>query len=183
MRKYFRLFIWMIVLILFLNLLFKTRTDIEFVEWGGKTLKDVFVFHYRYPEELLIFIVFTLFPSIYYTFIRGNNFYEYGFTLNKGIPFLNQKYMYEDFKSYKIANFNNLIVLKKKSNDTLIHLQSHDVSRVVSILDQQNLEGDFSKEEYFASLNSNKKLLIYFFIFSLIIFILQHFGWIRYFLK
>lgn len=182
MLRSYRVIIWVVVIILFLNLMFKTLTDSDFINWGGKGLSQVFTYHYRYPEEIIIFILFTLLPAIYYTVIRGNVFYEFGLTVNKGMPFLNQKVMYDRVENYNVANFKNLVVLKTKS-DMEVYLQSHDTQRIIGILDQHEIKGDLGKRESIESKSSNRKLFIVFVMFSILVFLFQHFGWTKYLVR
>jgi len=53
------------------NLYFKTYSDPDFIENGYSTFDDVVQFHIIYPAQFVGFIIGTLIPTLYYSFIRG----------------------------------------------------------------------------------------------------------------
>lgn len=51
-----------------------------------------------------------------------------------------------------------------------------DMDRAIAIFDQHEIKGDLSKESLSQAMSVNKKLIIFFALFGLAMFIFQYFG-------
>lgn len=165
--------------ILFLNLWFQTLKNSHFKELGYSTIQDVFLYHWLYPEELILYLITVLIPTIYYGFIRGVRFFEKGIIFNRGLPFFNTTVLYKDIKNYEVVNPKYLISIKVKVTEDEHMFSLSKVDRVVAILDQSGIQGDLGTG-HASDHVAKKKLILFFFIFGVLAALTQYSGVIRY---
>lgn len=165
-----------IALLLLINLTFQTLTDPLFEKTFTKNFAGIISFHIKYPEDFFTYILTIFFPAIYYSFIRGINFYEEGMVINRGFPFFNRSIPYKDIEEYKVVHPKFLMSVKRKDIDEEFYFTIKDVDRVVAIFDQHNIKGHLGKEEFNQTMTVNKKLIIFFVGFSIFMFFIQYFG-------
>lgn len=161
---------------LFVNLYLQTYIDPDFLDSYQHNFMGVIKFHLFYPEQLISLILSTLIPTIYYAFIRGISFYEYGVVANRGLPFMNHTVLYSDIESYKIMHHKYLMSVSRKSMDDELLFTIEDIDRAVAILDQHNIQGDLSNAEFHGSMTTSKKLLIFYVSFFVVVTVLQFSG-------
>lgn len=172
-------FIWVylsIALLLLVNLTFQTLGDPTFEKSFESSFSDIVNFHIRYPEDFFTYLFTIFIPAIYYSFIRGINFYEEGMTINRGLPFFNRSINYKDIEEYKVVHPKFLMSVKRRDIEDEFYFTIKDVDRVVAIFDQHNIKGRLGKEEFNNTMTVNKKLIIFFVSFSILMFFVQYFG-------
>ena len=181
--KPFKLLYLNIALLLLVNLVFQTLGDPYFVGHYESNLLGVAKFHLRFPEDLVIYCLTILFPAIYYSFIRGIVFCENGMIINRGLPFFNRNVLYKNISQYKIIHPKYLMGVRRSDIGEEFVFTIRDIDRVVAILDQHNIPGDLGKETLEKTMTVNKKLVIIFIAFGLVMFFIQYFGGIRQWLR
>jgi hypothetical protein len=172
-------FMWIyisIALLLLLNLTLQTMSDPLFVKSFKNTFSDVVSFHVKYPQDFLTYILTIFIPAIYYSFIRGIVFYEQGMRINRGFPFFNRSLAYKDIEQYKVIHPKFLMGVKRKDIGEEFIFTVKDVDRVIAIFDQHNIKGELGDEAFKKTLSVNKKLVIFFISFSILMFFIQYFG-------
>jgi hypothetical protein len=159
-----------------INLYFKTYSDPDFIAGGYNSFDDVVQFHMIYPAQFIGFIIGTLIPTLYYSFIRGIVFFETGVVINRGVPFFNQSVNYSDIESFKIVHPRFLISIKRKDihEETLFTIR--DVDRVVAIFDQHAIQADLGAVVDESRRSVSRKLILSFIIFGTVVSILQYTG-------
>jgi hypothetical protein len=173
-------FKWIYLSIAFLllgNLTLQTMSDPIFLKDYQNTFSDVVNFHIKYPQEFFIYILTIFIPALYYSFIRGIVFYEEGVIINRGFPFFNRSLPYKQIEQYKVIHPKFLMGVRRKDIDEEFVFMVRDVDRVIAIFDQHNIKGELGDEEFKRTLSVNKKLLIFFVLFSILMFFAQYFGW------
>lgn len=148
-----------IIVVLFINLYFQTFNDPEFATFENRGLKEFFMFHVKYPYDLLSYIFFILIPCIYYGFIRGLSFYENGIFINRGAPFYNTSIKYSDISRYKIIHSKLLMAIKLKNSSKEVFFTIKSVDRAISIFDQQGIPGDL-KSKMQLPVNMHNKVMV-----------------------
>lgn len=174
--KHFKIIFILIAIWIFINLYFKTYSDPDFIAMGDLTLKGVINFHYQYPVQIIGYILGTLIPSFYYAFIRGIYFFEDGMVINRGLPFLNHCVKYKDIMSFKIVHAKYLMSLKRKDVDEELLFTIQDIDRAVAIFDQHGIKGELKSQFDEKNITINKKAIIYFLIFGIIVSVIQYSG-------
>lgn len=165
-----------IALLLLINLTFATLFDPIFEKSYQPTFSDIVNFHVKYPEDFITYFITIFIPAIYYSFIRGINFYEEGMTINRGLPFFNRNLSYKDIEEYKVVHPKFLMAVKRKDIEEEFYFTIKDVDRVVAIFDQHNIKGQLGKDELQKRMTVNKKLIIFFISFSILMIFIQYFG-------
>lgn len=173
--KEFKLLYLNIAALLLLNLTLQTPGEFSF--------KNVVNFHIQYPEDFLVYCATILFPAIYYSFIRGIVFCENGMIINRGLPFFNRSLPYKSVSKYKIIHPKFLMGIKRSDIEEEFVFTIRDIDRAVAILDQHNIPGDLGKETLERTMTVNKKLVIIFIAFGVVMFFIQYFGGIRQLLR
>jgi hypothetical protein len=158
------------------NLYFKTYSDPDFIENGYSTFDDVVQFHIIYPAQFIGFIIGTLIPTLYYSFIRGIFFFETGVVINRGVPFFNQSVKYSEIESFKIIHPRFLISIKRKDVDEELLFTIRDVDRVVAIFDQHAIKADLGAIVDESRKSVSRKLILSFILFGTVVSILQYTG-------
>ena len=172
-------FVWVylsIALLLLINLTFATLFDPIFEKSFQANFSDIVSFHVRYPEDFITYLITILIPVVYFSFIRGINFYEEGLTINRGLPFFNRSVPYKEIEEYKVVHPKFLMSVKRKDIDEEFYFTIKDVDRVVAIFDQHNIKGQLGNEEFQKRMTVNKKLIIFFISFSILMVFIQYFG-------
>lgn len=181
--KEFKLLYLNIALLLLINLILRTLSDPFFEGQFAKSFMGVVNFHIQYPEDFLIWCFTILFPAIYYAFIRGIVFCENGMIINRGLPFFNRSVPYKNISKYKIIHPKYLMGVKRSDIEEEFVFTIRDIDRVIAILDQHNIPGDLGKETLEKTMTVNKKLVIIFVVFGIVMFTVQYFGGIRQFFR
>lgn len=183
----FKLIFMLIAFWVLVNLYLKTFSDPDFMVKEGKTFIDVLLFHKMYPTQIIGYFIGTFCPSVYYAFFRSITFFEKGFVINKGIPFVNQSIKYENILSFKIIHPKYLMSIKRKDVGEEVLFTIGSIDRVIAIFDQQGIEGNLGKSPSIGTFSANKKMIIAFIICGVILSILQYTGIIidinRYFFR
>lgn len=134
-----------------------------------------FKFHYKYPADFLNLLLVVLTPAFYFAFIRGVRFHEKGFVFNRGVPFLDHTVIYEDVKSYKLLHPKQAIWLTTKGGDSFI-VGDNNIERVIAILDQHNVPGDLTVDQYVKLVSNYKRFIIFCVVAFFIIFAIRKLG-------
>lgn len=174
--KQFKVIFILIAIWIFMNLYFKTFSDPDFIEMGDTSLKGVINFHLHYPVQVIGFLFGTLLPAFYYAFIRGISFFEEGMVINRGLPFLNHCVRYKDITSFKIIHAKYLMSLKRKDIDEELLFTIQDIDRAVAIFDQHGIKGDLKSQFDEKNISINKKAIMYFLIFGVLVSVIQYSG-------
>ena len=177
MLPLFRWFLTLLLVLFFHDFYLETFTDPHFIIQGKLGFLDVWIYHYHYPFELITFASFILPPYLYYSFLRGISFYENGILYNKGLPFYNQFIPYSEIQSFKILHPQHILILYTQ-NEMWVVLNSN-LDRILAIVDQQNIKGDFSHHELQNLIKHLKKFLRIIFVFVVVIYLVKKFGWLR----
>ncbi len=165
--------------VLLLNLYYQTFNDPIFIQSGSASFSSVVDFHVFYPEDLILYILTILIPSIYYGFIRGVRFYDSGILINKGLPFFNTFINYSDIKNFEIINKKHFVSIKLKDTEDEFMFTVNSIDRVLAIFDQQHISGDLGAKAKSDS-SAHKKLVLIFLVFGIIFALIQHFGLMRF---
>ncbi len=175
MLNVFRVVIGLIFIFFINDFYLDTFTHENFQREARFKILDVLNYHYRYPAEFITFFCLIITPAVYYAFIRGVRFHEKGFVFNRGLPFLNKKFTYDEVRAYKLLHPKYAISVTLKSGEVFVIADNH-MERVIAILDQQNIRGELSQDEY-ARLIMNYRKFIYLVIsFTAFMFLLKKFG-------
>ena len=174
--KEFKLIYLGIASVLLVNLGLQTLGDAYFLEHFEPNFSGVVAFHLRYPEDFLIYLFTILFPAIYYSFIRGILFCENGMVINRGLPFFNRSVLYRNISEYKVIHPKFLMAVKRSDIDEEFVFTIRNIDRVIAILDQRGIKGRLGKEALAKTMTVNKKLLLVFIGFGLVLFVVQHLG-------
>lgn len=164
--------------VLLLNLYFQTYNDIVFTKQNVSGFKSILEFNLFYPEELIIYLLFILFPCAYYGFIRGAIFYENGVVINRGLPFFNTTVLYKNISKYEIIHPKYFMSVKNRETEDEILFSINSVDRVVAIFDQNNINGILEstiKKDF----KTHKKLILFFVLSGVIVGFIQYSGVIR----
>lgn len=164
--------------VVLLNLYFQTINDQLFLSRADHSLKGVWNFHLFYPEELIIYLIFILFPSIYYGFIRGVSFFENGIVINRGLPFFKYVIPFNEIESFEVIHPKFLMAIKHKNTEDDILFSIRHIDRAVAILDQHGVKGDLGRKLK-GDWNSRKKLVLFFIIAGGLMALIQYSGIIR----
>lgn len=174
--KHFKVAFILIGLWILINLYYKTFSDPDFLALGDLTFNGVLKFHAQFPVQIIGYFLGTFLPALYYAFIRGIVFFEDGIVINRGLPFLNHCVKYKDIESFKIVHAKYLMSLKRKDVDEELLFTICDIDRAVAIFDQHGIQGDLKSQFEQSSLSINKKAILYFLIFGVIVSVIQYTG-------
>lgn len=179
----FKILYLSVAALLLFNLLLQTFYDPTFVNNFNGTFSDVLSFHLKYPQEIIIYILTIFFPALYYSFFRSLRFYETAIIMNRGLPYFNRVLPYNSIDSYKLIHPKYLMGVKRSDcNDEFVFtIKDHD--RAIAIFDQHGIKGDLGNTTYQNTVTTSKKLLVFFLGFSALMFIVQYFGLVGYFLR
>ncbi|MGE3611075.1 MAG: hypothetical protein AB7I27_15900 [Bacteriovoracaceae bacterium] len=175
MLNFFRLIILAITVFFFNNFYLETFTYENFQSVSRFKFVDVFEYHYRYPFEFITFFILIIGPAVYYSLIRGARFHERGFIINKGLPFWNKSFRYEEVKSYKLLHPELAISIHMNEGEVFVVLDNN-VKRVLAILDQHNIQGDLAHEDFVRLITSTKRIVIILVSITVLIFVLKKTG-------
>lgn len=175
----FRLVLLGLVLFFYHGLYQETFHIERFVREGRFGFSDVLAFHLKYPSEF-IWLTAILMPAvIYYGFIRGVRFFERGYLFNRGVPFLNSWFSFEDVSHYKLLAPKNIIALFSKFGE--IHLISDgNIERVIAILDQHGVKGDLAQEAQVKLVENVKKYIYVVMTFTFVLYVALKLGLFRF---
>jgi len=175
MLNFFRLIVVALTAFFFNNFYLETFTYENFQLERKFKFLDVFWYHYRYPAEFITFFLIIIIPAVYYGLIRGVRFHERGFVFNRGLPFFNKAILYEDVKAYKLLHPKKAISIQNKKGDFFV-IADNNIERVIAILDQHNIPGDLTQDDY-AKLVSNYWKFIQLIIgFAIFVFMMKKLG-------
>jgi hypothetical protein len=175
MLNIFRLAILAVVIIFINNFILETYTYEKFRADGNFEIIDVIKYHYKYPLEFVTFFFLVLAPAIYYTLIRGVRFHEKGFVFNRGIPLMNKVVPYAEVKTYKLLHPKHIVTIHTHKGDVFL-VADNSVDRVIAILDQQNIQGDFGRDDYINLITNFKKFTFVVLGFTIVVFLLKKIG-------
>jgi hypothetical protein len=175
MLNIFCLAIFAMVVIFINNFILETYTYEKFQADGRFKIVDVIQYHYRYPLEFVSFFFLVLAPAFYYTLIRGIRFHEKGFVFNRGIPFMNKVVPYSEVKTYKLLHPKHIVSIHTVKGDVFL-VADNNVDRVIAILDQQNIQGDFGRDDYINLITNFKKFALVIIVFTFVVFLLKKMG-------
>lgn len=174
----FRLTMFVLAFSFYRDTYLSTFQDPKFIETGSYAIWDAIQFHYKYPVEVVTLSFLVLTPIIYYGFIRGTRFFEKGYLFNKGLPFVNTWVPYEEIKQYKLLVPKSILAIFTKSGE--IHVVSDgNIERVLALLDQHNVPGDLAQDAYVHLIQNIFKFFVIVLSFTLLIFIINKFGWLK----
>jgi hypothetical protein len=171
MLTIFRLVIFFVVIFFLNELMLNTYTYEKFQADGRFKIIDVLQYHYRYPYEFISLFLILIVPAIYYSFIRGVGFFEKGFIFNRGLPFMNKKVSFEEVKKYKLLHPNHILSIHTHKGELYL-IADNSIERVVAILDQHHIPGDFTQDDYVNLISNFKKFLMIVMGFSVFVFVL-----------
>ncbi len=170
-----RVLILAITLFFFYDFYLETYSYAKFFGEGQYGPLAVLKFHYRYPAEFISFFLLVLVPAFYYSVIRGVKFCEKGFYYNRGLPFLNKFVPYGDVKSFKLLHPKLAITITSQKGDIYV-VADNSVERVIAILDQHNIPGNLTQDEYVKLFSNFKKFLYIVFAFTILLFVVKKLG-------
>jgi len=170
----FRLIIFFIVVFFLNDFILDTYTYEKFQADGRFQIIDVIGYHYKYPIEAITFFFLVIVPAFYYAILRGHRFYERGMIYNQGLPFLNQKILFSDIRTYRLLHPKHLMMIYTSRGIYL--LTDNTIERVIAILDQHNIQGDLTRDDYFHLLMRLKKFIMLLFSFTVLVFLLKKIG-------
>lgn len=171
----FRLLVLAVAMFFFYDFYLETYSYEKFFSEGKYGPLAVLKFHYRYPAEFISFFLLVIVPAIYYSMIRGVKFCEKGFFYNRGIPFLNKFVPYEDVKSYKLLHPNVAITITTEKGDLFV-VVDNNIERVIAILDQHNIQGNLTQDEFVKLFTNFKKFVYIVFAFTILLFLVKKLG-------
>lgn len=156
------------------NPVFQTKLGSPTAPFAEKAM--VFLrFLYKYPADLINLILVVLVPAVYFAFIRGVRFHEKGFIFNRGVPFLDSTVLYPDVKSYKLLHPKQAIWVTTKGGDSFI-IGDNNIERVIAILDQHNVPGDLTVDQYVKLASNYRRIAIFIITAFFIIFVIRKIG-------
>lgn len=168
-----------ISMVLILNLYYQTFNDPTFLSQEERDFTAVVSFHLFYPQELILYLLSILLPSIYYGFIRGVRFFEGGVLINRGLPFFNIYINYSDIKNFEIIHKKHFISIKLKETEDDHLFTVNDIDRVLAIFDQQHIQGDLGGKAR-PDQSAHKKLILIFLVCGILFSLVQYFGLARF---
>lgn len=174
MLNVFRLMILAIVIFFLNDFVLNTYTYEKFQADGRFKILDVIQYHYKYPREFISFFLLVIVPAVYYSFIRGVRFYEKGFIFNHGLPFMNKTVLYTDVKKYKLLHPKHILTIHTEKDVYLV--PDNSLERVIAILDQHNIQGDFATDDFANLITNFRKFLIVVLSFTGVVFLLIKLG-------
>lgn len=175
MLNFFRLGVLAIVIFFLNNFYLETFTYENFQLMRRFKIVDVILYHYKYPGEFITFFFIIIVPAFYYAFVRGIRFHEKAFVVNKGLPFMNSTYSYEDVKTYKLLHPQRAISIHTKKGEAII-VVDNDVERVIAILDQHEIQGDLAQDDLVKLFASYKKFMIILVSALMVLFFIRKLG-------
>lgn len=175
MLNMFRLIILLIVVFFVNDFVLNTYTYDKFQAVGKYKILDVFRYHYTYPREFIGFFFLIIAPAFYYSLVRGVRFYEKGFIFNRGIPFMNKTVMYEEVKTYNLLHPKHVLTIHTQKKDVYL-IADNSLERIIAILDQHNIPGDFARDDYANLITNFKKFIIVVISFTLVVFLMIKLG-------
>lgn len=175
MLNIFRLIVLAIVIFFTNDFILDTYTYEKFQAGSRFKLLSALEYHYKYPYEFIMFFLLVLAPAFYYSLVRGARFFEKGFSINFGFPFMNKEVHYPDVKNYKLLHPKNVLTIHTKDNELYL-VVDNNIERVVAILDQHNIQGDLSQSDFAKLINTGRKFFIVGVSFTLAIFVLKKLG-------
>jgi hypothetical protein len=175
MLNSFRLFLFAVVLFFFHDFYLETYSEQKFIERADFTLMGVMKFYYAYPHEVIVLCLIVFLPAIYYGFFRGVSFFEKGILYNKGIPFLNVFIPYEKIKSYKLLYPDMIVSLKLETGEMYL-IADNNLKRVIALIDQHEIPGNFAQDEYLTLIKNFKKYILVITVFTYALIIVRKFG-------
>jgi hypothetical protein len=170
----FRFMILAIVVFFVNDFILNTYTYEKFQADGRFKILDVIQYHYKYPQEFISFLLLIIVPAFYYSFVRGVRFYEKGFIFNHGLPFMNKTVLYTDVKKYKLLHPKHILTIHTDKEVYLV--PDNSLERVIAILDQHNIQGDFGSEDFANLITNFKKFVIVVLCFTAVVFVLIKLG-------
>ncbi len=167
-----------IFFILLFNAYFQTYSDPTFREMGHINFRGVINFHFKYPHELILFILTVLIPCFYYTFVRATLFFEKGVVINRGLPFFRMILKYDQINYYEIIHPKSLVSVRVKETEDDYMFSVKDMDRVLAIFDQNNIKGDLGQKAR-VDKSSHLKLAMIIILIGILISIIQYLGLVR----
>ena len=162
--KTIKLLAFISILVLLLNLYFQTFYDPAFMKLYRGEFLDVIHFHMKYPYDALSYIFFILLPFLYYSFFRGNTFFENVVVINRGLPFYNKVIEYKDIENFEIIHARLMVAIKLKDGKQYVFGVS-DVDRVISIFDKNNIKGDL-RDQHTIKFTINSMIMVFIMIMA-----------------
>jgi hypothetical protein len=175
----FRLVLLGLVLFFYHDLYLGTFQIELFLKAGKLSWWDVIQFHLKYPTEFFLLSGLVIPPVVYYGLIRGVRFYEKGYLFNRGLPFLNSWFNYEQASHYKLLAPKSIIAIFSNSGE--IHLVADgNIERVIATLDQHGVKGDLAQEAQIRLIQNVKKFLYVVLFFTMVIYTALKIGLFRF---
>jgi hypothetical protein len=171
----FKLIILGVVIFFFNNFYLETFTNANFRAEAQFQIFDVLNYHYRYPQDFINFFCIIIVPAFYYAFIRGISFHEKGFIYNGGLPFMNRGVSYSEIATYKLLHPELAISIHTKKGDVFV-VADNNIGRVIAILDQHNIQGDFAPDEFVTLITNYRKFVFFMLGIIFLLFILRKIG-------
>lgn len=178
MLNIFRISLFLLVIFFFHDVYLETYRDHRFLSEGRFSFDDVILFLYRYPYELIVFLILVMIPYFYYAFIRGVKFYEMGISYNKGLPWFNIYIPFEKIKKYQLLHPQHLLAITLEDGEIYL-IGDNDLSRVISSFDQQGIKGDLAQGEFVKLLQNVKKYFFFVLFFTINLYLAKKFGWFK----
>jgi len=175
MLNIFRLMVFGVFLFFLNDFYLETFTYENFQLDGRFKIVDVLEYHYRYPYRFILFFIFVIIPTFYYMFIRGIRFYENGLIYNRGLPFLQTKILYQELAYYRLLHPDHAISLHTKKGDIFV-VANNKIERVIAILDQQNIRGDLTQDDYVKLITNYKKFVMVIVSVTIVMFVVKKLG-------
>jgi len=171
----FRLVVLAVFVFFVNNFYLETFTQEKFQTEHKFKLIDVLQYHYKYPQEAIIFFFIILGPAVYYSFIRGIRFYERGLVFNRGIPFLNRPVMYEEIETYKLLHPDFAISIHTPNGEAFV-VADNNIDRVIAILDQHGIRSDLASDEFVRLISNYRKFIYILLGFVGVLFLIRKIG-------
>jgi hypothetical protein len=175
MLNVFRLIILGVVIFFFNNFYLETFTNPKFRLEAQFQILDVLEYHLKYPREFINFFCLIIIPAIYYAFIRGISFHEKGFIYNGGLPFMNRGVSFTEVAQYKLLHPELAISIHTKKGDVFV-VADNNIGRVIAILDQHNIQGDFAPDEFVKLITNYRKFIFFMLGVIFLLFLLRKLG-------
>lgn len=175
MLNIFRVIILALVVFFLNDFILDTYTYDNFIADGRYKIINVIEYHYKYPYEFITLFFLLLAPAFYYSLVRGARFFEKGFSINFGFPFMNKTVLYGDVKNYKLLHPKNVLTIHTKDSELYL-VVDNNIERVIAILDQHNIQGDLGQSDFAKLINTARKFFIWGVSFFIAIFVLKKLG-------
>lgn len=169
----------LVAIFLLSHLINNTYSDPDFIRKSLSKDISVFKFHLQYPEQIISYLMIVIAPIVYYGFIRGIYFFEKGIIINRGIPFWNNIIFYHNIDSYRIMKSKYLMSVTMKEGSEFVFTIT-DADRAVAIMDQNGIQANFTSDSFINEISAHKRLTISVLMLGVLVFLIQHFGFIRY---